>query len=48
MLEEIRVNIITRIVAKRKQCISWEYNYGPVIKKKFDDNNKEGVDWKMI
>ncbi|KAK5812366.1 hypothetical protein PVK06_027795 [Gossypium arboreum] len=43
MLEEIRVNMITRIVAKRKQCSSWEYNYGPVMKK-FDDNNKEGVD----
>ncbi|KAH1107109.1 hypothetical protein J1N35_010877 [Gossypium stocksii] len=48
MLEEIRVNMMTRLVAKRKQCSSCEYNYGLIIKKKFDDNKKEGVDWKMI
>ncbi|MBA0874491.1 hypothetical protein Goshw_017475 [Gossypium schwendimanii] len=48
MLEEIRVNMMTRIVAKRKQCSSWKYNYGPLIKKKFDDSKKEDDDWKMI
>ncbi|KAG8478410.1 hypothetical protein CXB51_028232 [Gossypium anomalum] len=42
ILEEIRVNIITRIVAKRKQCSSWKYNYGPLTKKKIDDSKKEG------
>ncbi|KAH1083038.1 hypothetical protein J1N35_022799 [Gossypium stocksii] len=42
MLEEIRVNMMIRIVAKRKKCSSWKYNYGPLIKKKFDDNKKEG------
>ncbi|MBA0794280.1 hypothetical protein Gohar_018628, partial [Gossypium harknessii] len=25
---------------------SWKYNYGPLMKKKFDDTKKEGVDWK--
>ncbi|KAG8501827.1 hypothetical protein CXB51_004124 [Gossypium anomalum] len=37
MLKEIRVKIMTRI-----------YNYGPLIKEKFADSKKEGVDWKMI
>ncbi|MBA0664661.1 hypothetical protein Goklo_004629 [Gossypium klotzschianum] len=44
MLEEIRFNMMIRIMTKRKQCSSWKYNYGPVIKKKFDDSKKEGVD----
>ncbi|MBA0860905.1 hypothetical protein Goshw_022389 [Gossypium schwendimanii] len=44
ILEEIRVNIMTRIVAKRNQWSSWKYNYGPLIKKKFNDIKKEGVD----
>ncbi|MBA0847675.1 hypothetical protein Goshw_021232 [Gossypium schwendimanii] len=48
MLEEIRFNMMIRIMAKRKQCSSWKYNYGPVINKKFDDSQKEGVDYKMI
>ncbi|KAG8496857.1 hypothetical protein CXB51_008022 [Gossypium anomalum] len=48
MFEEIRVNMMTRVVVKTEQCHSWEYNYGPLIKKKFDDSKKEGVDWKMI
>ncbi|MBA0879618.1 hypothetical protein Goshw_009490, partial [Gossypium schwendimanii] len=48
MLGEIRVNIMTRVLAKRKQCNLWKYNYDPLIKKKFNDSKKEGVDWKMI
>ncbi|MBA0809020.1 hypothetical protein Gohar_024709 [Gossypium harknessii] len=39
---------MTRVLAKRKQCNLWKYNYGPLIKKKFNDSKKEGVDWKMI
>ncbi|PPR92396.1 hypothetical protein GOBAR_AA28276 [Gossypium barbadense] len=48
MLEEIRVKMMTKLVDKRKQCSSWKYNYDPLIKKKFQDSKKEGVDWKMI
>nr|KJB19062.1 hypothetical protein B456_003G083200 [Gossypium raimondii] len=48
MFVEIRANMMTRIMAKTEQCNSWKYNYGPLIKKKFDDSKKEGVDWKMI
>ncbi|PPR93526.1 hypothetical protein GOBAR_AA27152 [Gossypium barbadense] len=48
MLEEIIVKMMTRIVDKRKQRSSWKYNYDLLIKKKFDDIKKEGVDWKII
>ncbi|KAK9003674.1 hypothetical protein V6N11_084308 [Hibiscus sabdariffa] len=48
MLEEIRVKIMTRIVEKRHFINTWKYNYGPLIKKKFDVIKKDSVAWRMV
>ncbi|KAK8669521.1 hypothetical protein V6N13_106949 [Hibiscus sabdariffa] len=48
MLEEIRVKIMTRIVEKRHFISTWKYNYGPLIKKKFDVIKKDSVAWRMV
>ncbi|GMI67651.1 hypothetical protein HRI_000434400 [Hibiscus trionum] len=48
MLEEIRVRTMTRIVEKRRFMTTWKYNYGPLIKKKFDESKKDSIDWRMI
>ncbi|KAE8726154.1 hypothetical protein F3Y22_tig00007387pilonHSYRG00016 [Hibiscus syriacus] len=48
MLEEIRVEIMTRIVEKRKFLTTWKYNFGPLIKKKFNIMKKNNIKWRMI
>ncbi|KAL4323348.1 hypothetical protein GQ457_11G020680 [Hibiscus cannabinus] len=48
MLEEIRVKIMTRIVEKRQFISTWKYNYGILIKKKFDVIKKDNVSWRMV
>ncbi|KAL4291966.1 hypothetical protein GQ457_14G024710 [Hibiscus cannabinus] len=48
MLEEIIVKIMTRIVEKRHFINTWKYNYGPLIKKKFDVIKKDSVAWRMV
>ncbi|KAK8619239.1 hypothetical protein V6N13_133205 [Hibiscus sabdariffa] len=48
MLEEIRVKLMTRIVEKRKFCKSWKQNYGSLVKRKFDQNKKDSIEWNMV
>ncbi|KAK8582463.1 hypothetical protein V6N13_069240 [Hibiscus sabdariffa] len=48
MLGEIRVKLMTRIVEKRKFCKSWKQNYGPLVKRKFDQNKKDSIEWNMV
>ncbi|KAK8715718.1 hypothetical protein V6N13_043046 [Hibiscus sabdariffa] len=48
MLEEIRVKLMTRIVDKRKFCESWKHNYGPLVKKKFDQSKKDDIEWQLV
>ncbi|XVF50096.1 hypothetical protein PTKIN_Ptkin04bG0067200 [Pterospermum kingtungense] len=47
MLEKIRVYVMERIVEKKDFCNKWKNNCGPLIKKKFDEIKKEGVEWEM-
>ncbi|XVF59285.1 hypothetical protein PTKIN_Ptkin07bG0263300 [Pterospermum kingtungense] len=47
MLEDIRVRVMERIEEKRIFCSKWKNSYGPLIKEKFDDSKKEGVDWQV-
>ncbi|XVE68068.1 hypothetical protein DITRI_Ditri09bG0039400 [Diplodiscus trichospermus] len=47
MLDEIRVKIMCRIVEKRAFCEKWNNDYGPLVKKKFDAQKKEGVEWRV-
>ncbi|KAE8661931.1 hypothetical protein F3Y22_tig00113722pilonHSYRG00349 [Hibiscus syriacus] len=48
MLEEIRVKIMTRIVEKQRFLTTWKYNFGPLIKKKFNIMKKDSIQWRMI
>ncbi|KAK8694127.1 hypothetical protein V6N13_071684 [Hibiscus sabdariffa] len=48
MLEEIKVKLMTRIVDKRKFCESWKHNYGPLLKKKFDQSKKDDIEWQIV
>ncbi|KAK8572825.1 hypothetical protein V6N12_028865 [Hibiscus sabdariffa] len=39
---------MTRIVEKRKFCKSWKQNYGPLVKRKFDQNKKDNIEWNLV
>ncbi|XVF43695.1 hypothetical protein PTKIN_Ptkin02bG0061300 [Pterospermum kingtungense] len=47
MLEEIRVFVMEKIVEKREFVNKWNNNYDPLIKDRFDEYKKEGVDWRV-
>ncbi|OMO76714.1 Zinc finger, PMZ-type [Corchorus capsularis] len=48
MLEEIRVQTMTRILQKREWVHTWHDDYGPLVKEKFAKQKKEGIDWRMV
>ncbi|XVF85705.1 hypothetical protein PTKIN_Ptkin17bG0138200 [Pterospermum kingtungense] len=47
MLEEMRVYTMERIKERRDFCSKWRHNYGHLIKKRFDEYKKDGVEWSV-